>query len=170
MVKTENGFQTPAWVCDFMAASIHGHPNTILEPTPGNGNIIRSIEKYHPDATIIVPDGDFMTMAPQEVDIVIANPPFTPMAAGYEMLYRFFEFSGNVVALMPWLTVINSEKRLDILKSHGLRGIVHLPRRAFSGSRVQTCILTFTKGYKGVISFRDGKDLIHAGGNNGKTQ
>jgi len=153
-------FQTPEWVCDFMVTSIHGYPDKILEPTPGNGNLICSIKKHHPNAQILTPDGDFMEMDICNVDFVIANPPFTPMTLGYKMLDRFFEFSGNVIALMPWLTIINSEKRLERLKNSGLREIIHLPRSAFKGSRVQTCILMFTKGYRGEILFHDIKDLI----------
>lgn len=153
-------FQTPEWLCDFMASAVHGYPNKILEPTPGNGNLIRAIKKKHPNAHILTPEGDFMKMDICNVDFVIANPPFTPMTLGYDMLDRFFEFSGNVIALMPWLTVINSEKRLDRLKSYGLREIIHLPRSVFSGSWVQTCILMFTKGYSGDILFHDIKDIV----------
>lgn len=153
-------FQTPAWVCEFMATSVYGYPNLILEPTPGNGNLVDAIRKNHPSTKILTPENDFMEMDIVDVDFVIANPPFTPMPLGYKMLDRFFEFSGNVIALMPWLTIINSEKRLDKLKSNGLREIVHLPRSVFKGSRVQTCILMFTDGYKDQIVFHDIKDLI----------
>ena len=153
-------FQTPEWVCDFMVTSIHGYPNTILEPTPGNGNLMRAINKHHPNTQILTPKNDFLKMDIVDVDFVIANPPFTPMTLGYDMLDRFFEFSGNVIALMPWLTIINSEKRLDRLKNYGLREIIHLPRSVFKGSRVQTCISMFTKGYRGEILFHDIKDLV----------
>ena len=152
-------FQTPEWVCDFMVSIIYGYPNTILEPTPGKGNLIKSIKNQYPNTAIITPDGDFLDMSIRDVDVVVANPPFSPMALGYAMLDRFFEFSGNVIALMPWLTVINSEKRLQRLKEYGLREIIHLPRSVFKGSRVQTCILIFTKGYRGPITFHDIKDL-----------
>lgn len=160
-MKPDNiNFQTPEWVCDFMVTSIYGYPTKILEPTPWDGNLIRSIEKHHPNAKIIAPSGDFLKMDICTVDVVIANPPFTPMTLGYKMLDRFFEFSGTVIVLMPWLTIINSEKRLDRLKKHGLREIIHLPRSVFKGSRVQTCILMFTKGYHGDILFHDIKDLV----------
>ena len=153
-------FQTPDWVCDFMVTSIHGYPYNILEPTPGNGNLVNAIKKHLPDTHILTPENDFMEMDICDVDFVIANPPFTPMTTGYQMLDRFFEVSGNVIVLMPWLTIINSEKRLDKLKANGLREIIHLPRSVFKGSRVQTCILMFTKGYRGDITFHDIKDLI----------
>lgn len=153
-------FQTPAWVCDYMASLIYGDNGTILEPTPGNGNLIKAIRKQHPTANIITPDGDFLDMPVRKVSAVVANPPFTPMSLGYEMLDRFFEFSGDVIVLMPWLTVINSEKRLNQLKAHGLFKIVHLPRRVFEGSRVQTCILVFGEGCRGEILFVDINDEV----------
>ena len=159
--NTENNdFQTPEWVCNFMVSLVGCYPDTILEPTPGNGNIITAIVKEFPGATILHGHDDFMNMEPVKVDVVIANPPFTPMAKGYEMLDRFFEFSGHVIALMPWMTVINSEKRLQRLKEHGLCEIIHLPRSVFKGSRVQTCILVFLDGWEGPITFHDINDMI----------
>ena len=159
--NTENNdFQTPDWVCDFMVSLVGFYPDTILEPTPGKGNIVKAIVQGFPGATIKYPYEDFMDMKPIPVDVVIANPPFTPMAKGYEMLDRFFEFSSHVIALMPWLTIINSEKRLKILKEHGLCEIIHLPRSVFKGSRVQTCILVFLDGWQGPITFHDIYDMV----------
>lgn len=162
MSKTakNNDFQTPDWVCNFMVSLVGYYPDTILEPTPGKGNIIKAIVTEFPGATILHGHDDFMNMEPISVDVVIANPPFTPMAKGYEMLDRFFEFSGHVIALMPWLTIINSEKRLKRLKEYGLCEIIHLPRSVFKGSRVQTCILVFLDGYQGSITFHDIYDMV----------
>lgn len=161
-MKTNNtDFQTPEWVCDYMTSLVYRTQGTILEPTPGKGNLTKSIKKHHPNASIITPDGDFLDMPIRKVSAVIANPPFTPMSKGYKMLNRFFEFSGSVVVLMPWLTVINSEKRLNCLKEPGLFKIVHLPRRVFKGSRVQTCILVFGEDHSGEIMFVDINDEVN---------
>ncbi len=159
--NTENNeFQTPKWVCDFMVSLVGYYPDTILEPTPGKGNLINAIVREFPGATLLATCPDFMNTKPIPVDVVIANPPFTPMTKGYEMLDRFFEFSGHVIALMPWLTLINSEKRLKRLKEHGLYEIIHLPRSVFKGSRVQTCVLVFLPEYRGQITFHDIYDMV----------
>ena len=159
-----NHFQTPIWVCDIMTTLIDSPAQTILEPTPGHGNLVYSLRRHYPYSDIrlgsdifihnISAPRDFMLVEPYPVDWVVANPPFTPMSLCYRMLERFFQFSPNVIALMPWLTIINSEARTNQLCHRGLRLIIHLPRRAFPGSRVQTCILKFIEGYKGPVILR----------------
>jgi len=150
-----NDFQTPDWVCELMVSLIDTDAKRILEPTPGEGNLTQVLHENFSRAEIFCPDGDFFSMNVRDIliDCVVANPPFTPMALGYRMLNRFFEFSGNVIVLMPWLVLINSEKRTNQLIEHGLSRIIHLPRRAFPGSRVQTCILKFSEEYDGDILF-----------------
>ena len=82
------------------------------------------------------------------------NPPFTPMKKGYEILYKCMEMSDNIVALMPWLTLINGEKRTSDIMNFGLVSITHLPRTIFKGSRVQTCIIFLQKEYKDETEFK----------------
>lgn len=134
-------------------AEIEGTPKTILEPTPGKGNLLDILQGKFPNAIIYFPENDFMNMDVVSVDWVIANPPFTPMQKGYDILDRLFEFSNNVIALMPWLTITNSEKRTKRLVEKGLCKIIHLPRKAFPGSRVQTCILKFKHNFNETITF-----------------
>jgi len=156
-------FQTPQWVCDIMASLVDGSPKKILEPTPGQGNLVKALRHHFPTADIVLehdiltlqtnePVRDFMAMSPRPVDWVVANPPFTPMTLGYQMLDRFFSFSPNVIALMPWLVLINSQARTAQLIQRGLCHVIHLPRTAFPGARVQTCILKFKEGHKGTVS------------------
>jgi hypothetical protein len=147
-------FQTPDWVCNIMVDLVNGTPETILEPTPGAGNLVRSIKKRFPDSTIYAPE-QFEEFEKRNVDYIIANPPFTPMLVGYKLLEQFFEMSNNIIILMPWLALINSQKRTRSYVEQGLKDIIHLPRKAFDGSRVQTCILVFQKGYLGDIIFKD---------------
>lgn len=144
-------FQTPDWVGDIMVKLISGTPNTILEPTAGEGKLVQAIYRRYPKSIIYAPQKfeEFNL----KVDYVVANPPYTPMQLGYDILERCFELSDNIIILMPWLAIINSEKRTKNYISHGLRKIVHLPRKAFEGSRIQTCILVFEKGYHGEIVF-----------------
>lgn len=150
-------FQTPEWLCKLMVdliptTSINDIPNTILEPTSGAGNLVKAIDARFPNSIIYTPllFEDFNL----KVDWIIANPPFTPMMKGYEILNKCFGLSDNIIILMPWLALINSEKRTKIYIEHGLKQVIHLPRKAFNGSRVQTCIMIFKKGYCGDIIFK----------------
>ena len=144
-------FQTPDWVCGLMLDMVRvKNPNSILEPTPGDGNLVRALEDRYPDSEITAPL-DFWHIPDGKYDLIVANPPFTPMKLGYKMLERFVELSDNVVVLMPWLTLINSERRTSWLKEVGLRRVKHLPRNAFPGSRVQTCIMEISQGYDGDV-------------------
>ena len=147
-------FQTPEWVCEIMAKMISEliiFPETILEPTSGAGNLVKAIDERYPSSIIYTP-GDFFKFD-EGVDIIVGNPPFTPMKLGYDMLKRCFELSDNIIMLMPWLALINSEKRTQLYMDRGLKKVVHLPRRAFPGSRVQTCIMQLQEGYHNEIIF-----------------
>ncbi len=152
-------FQTPEWVCDIMAGLIPEHPETILEPTSGAGNLVKAIDKRFPSSIIYTPE-HFEKFDKHSVDCIVANPPFTPMLMGYKLLDRFFVLSDNIIILMPWLALINSEKRTKNYIEHGLKLIIHLPRKAFKGARVQTCILVFQKGYHGDIIFKDASNNV----------
>lgn len=146
-------FQTPGWVCDIMTSYIPDLciecPNTILEPTQGEGNLVRAIDRMYPSSIIYTPE-DFFVFD-EHVDLVVGNPPFSPMSIGYDILERCFELSDNIIMLMPWLSLINSVKRTRLYMEHGLRTVIHLPRNAFKGSRVQTCVLIFMHGHTGKI-------------------
>lgn len=143
-------FQTPPPVCDFMVSMLPMGVETVLEPTPGEKNIVRALKKI----------GGYKITAPKEFwdvrgkfDATVMNPPFTPMNGCYEILYAVMEMCPVIIALMPWLTIINSEKRSADINKFGLRSITHLPRNIFPGSRVQTCILEMRKGYTGKTQF-----------------
>ncbi len=148
-------FQTPEWVSEIMVDLIPGQPETILEPTPGAGNLVKAIGKRF-SSVIYTPDR-FEEFNKERVDCIVANPPFTPMSEGYRLLENMFDRSDNIIILMPWLAIINSEQRTKSYIERGLKYIVHLPRNAFKGSRVQTCILVFEKGHLGDIIFKMGK-------------
>ncbi|MCK5608057.1 hypothetical protein KAR91_39620, partial [Candidatus Pacearchaeota archaeon] len=66
-------FQTPDWVCNIMASTMDDVPEwgewyldggtyTILEPTPGEGNLVNILKRKFPHATIITPEADFLDM------------------------------------------------------------------------------------------------------------
>ena len=138
-------FQTPTDVCDYMANFLPNNAGIILEPTKGMGNLVNSLSLK---GEVIAPD-DFFDMKKRKFDWIVMNPPFTPMAIGYKILYECLEMTDNLIALMPWLTLINGEKRTSKLFSYGLISVTHLPRTVFKGSRVQTCILEMKRGFKG---------------------
>jgi len=143
-------FQTPKWVCDLMLDELSGNPLSILEPTPGIGNLVDAIRHKYPLAHITAPN-DYYKLESSTYDAIVTNPPFTPMSTGYEILESLLCQSDTIIALMPWLSIINSKKRSEKYKSAGLKKVIHLPRSAFPGSRVQCCVLVFNAGYSGDI-------------------
>lgn len=130
-------FQTPKPVCEYMASFVEEDFVNVLEPTAGSGNLVDSLRDR---ANVFAPD-DFYSMEGGVYDYVVMNPPFTPMKTGYDILFKCMEMTSTIVALMPYLTLINSEKRMKSIFEYGLVSITHLPRKTFRGSRVQTCIL-----------------------------
>lgn len=148
-------FQTLDWVCEIMAGLIEHEPALILEPTPGAGNLVRALKSKYSNAIIDAPDDfyKFMQTNHSGYHVIVANPPFTPMDLGYRMLEEFFTIVHyQIIILLPWLALINSERRVKKYIEKGLKKVVHLPRKAFPGARVQTCILVFQKGYRGNIN------------------
>lgn len=141
-------FQTPEWVCKEMVKMIPQGIVTVLEPTPGAGNMVKALDGY----SVTAPE-DFWTVTGQ-FDAVVMNPPFSPMVQGYRILFKCMEMADTIIAVMPWLTMINSEKRTKAIMDFGLKSITHLPRNAFKGVRVQCCILNMVRGYNGHTQFR----------------
>lgn len=143
-------FQTPPHICDYMSSFIPYGSWNILEPTCGEGNLVRALQSK---GTITAPE-DFFALRPQEFDFIVMNPPFTPMEQGYRILYSCMGMSDNIIALMPWLTMINSEKRTKKIMDFGLKSITHLPRNVFKGARVQCCILELKRQHRDETIFR----------------
>lgn len=148
-------FQTPPDVCEYMASFVmrpylkRNQELSILEPTPGQGNLVTALQKKG----VVTAPSHFNKMKDQQFDWIVMNPPFTPTKRGYDILYRCMGMTNNLIALMPWVTLINSEPRMEDIMSWGLKSITHLPRRIFSGARVQTCILEMKKGYREGTAF-----------------
>lgn len=145
-----DNFQTPDYICKYMSSFLPDKAGSILEPTPGKGNLIKYLQKKGN----VIYSNDFWNMEHIYYDWIVMNPPFTPMKKGYDILYKCMEMSNNIIALMPYLTIINGEKRTNDIMSFGLKSITHLPRSVFKGSRVQTCILEMEKDYKGDTIFK----------------
>lgn len=144
-------FQTHPQVAKYMARLLSPFDNAyILEPTPGKGALIRAVKRIQPKCHFTAPR-DFWKLAASGkqsyFDYAIMNPPFTPMSEGFRYLQEVMTMTDEIVALMPWFTVINSERRLEKLQDFGITSITHIPRKAFPGSRVQCCILHLHNRY-----------------------
>lgn len=144
----DSNFQTPPIVADHMAAMIPGFVKTVLEPTPGQGNLVAAVKRKYGDSMKITAPERFEDINPNsKFDATIMNPPFTPMALGYEYLEKCMEMSDMIVALLPWFILINSQKRLDAIMKYGLMSVTNIPRKTFPCTRIQCCILHLNKGY-----------------------
>lgn len=151
-------FQTPPFVCNYMASMIPDWVKTVLEPTPGIGNLVKAV----PDRCEVTAAEDFFTFNKKKrFDCVIMNPPFSPSSAfnlptefeskglqlGYHIMNDCLNMTDNVIALMPWFTISDSDKRLRSIYRYGLKSVTALPRRTFQYMRMQTCILEMERGW-----------------------
>jgi hypothetical protein len=163
--KIDPNFQTPPVVCHYMAnmaADILGGnvggPNlfSVLEPTPGLGSLKRSLENFN--FNVWAPEGDFwgslLERTINKYDAVVMNPPYNPMKELERFVNRGMELSDNVIALLPYHYLVNSERRVTELMDFGLVSITHLPRKTFPGCRVQVAIFELKKGYAGKTEFK----------------
>lgn len=154
-------FQTPVAIAEYMVSLVPAFAKTVLEPTPGIGNIVSALVKRG-GYTITAPD-DYFLLPAGKFDCVVMNPPFSAkyafldnasqdftkhgMRLGYHILRECMEMSDHVIALMPWFTISDSDVRLRYLKSFGLRSVTALPRKTFMYVRIQTCILELARSY-----------------------
>ncbi len=98
------------------------------------------------------------------------NPPFTAKSAftenapagfeekgmkfGYYLLTECMKMSDNVIALMPWFTISDSDVRLRFLRDYGMKSVTPLPRKTFQYARIQTVVIELEKGHKGDCLFK----------------
>ncbi len=158
-------FQTPHDVCQYMVDMVPPETKTVFEPSPGFGNIVSKLSRYHVTAA----DDFFLTDPNEKYDCIVMNPPFSSksgfmenapagvehrgMKLGYYFLTECMKRSDNVIALMPWFTISDSDVRLRMIKRFGLISITALPRKTFQYARIQTCVLQMKKGYQGETKF-----------------
>lgn len=160
-------FQTPPCVAKYMASLVPAGVKTILEPSAGKGNLVKEITSIVPWQLITAPL-NFFEMDFKRFDCVIMNPPFSSkyaygvpadiehrgMRLGYYFLTKCMEMSDNVIALMPWFTISDSDVRLRFMKNWGLKSITALPRKTFQYARIQTCVFELQKGFEGETIFK----------------
>ena len=152
MSKSGIDFKIPPEVCTYISNIVPYVKNQkILEPSMGNDDLL-DILKHK--GIVTKPDNFLTHVHTSKYDWIVMNPPMSPMKMSYEILDKCMLLSDNIVALMPWLTIINGDKRTNKIMRYGLKSITHLPRNTFAGSRIQTCILHLEKGYKGDTIFK----------------
>lgn len=164
--KHKTDFQTPLDVAAYMASLIPKGTKTVLEPTPGVGNIVKFLSAYE----VTAPVDYFLLDKSQRWDCVVMNPPFSSryanlencqgdyskhgMRLGYMIMKECMEMSDNIIALMPWFTISDSDVRLRYLKRFGLKSITALPRKTFEWACIQTVVLELERGYTGETIFK----------------
>jgi len=165
----DTNFQTPVPVCDYMASLIPESSKSIFEPTPGLGNMIQSVIETG-FFNIESAEDFFLHDKSKRYDTIIMNPPFSEKSAfmdnapddikgkgmrvGYYILTECMKMSDNVIALMPWFTLSDSDVRLRYLKGYGLKSLTALPRKTFQYARIQTVVIELQKGYQSDTIFR----------------
>jgi type I restriction-modification system DNA methylase subunit len=176
----DTNFQTPNPVCDYMASLIPIDSLDVLEPTPGIGNLKKAIQKR--GFKVVVPHADYFECRERLIsntyDAVCFNPPFSSKSAfmknapkefkdargmkfGYKLLLEVMDLSDNVIALMPWFTISDSDVRLRFLYDYGLKSVTALPRKTFQYARIQTVVIELQKGYSGKTEFKVFDRLIN---------
>lgn len=152
-------FQTPLEVCRWLVSYLNIPPfSTIFEPTPGSGNFIQALEERDFVDVERPQDNFFAHQFTKKYDLIIGNPPFSSqqrssrsgvkgMALGYEIAELCFQQltpTGKMVLILPWMYLINGEKRTDRVFPY-LAEVIHLPRNTFPGIRTQTAIFIHHK-------------------------
>ena len=167
--EVDSNFQTPLPVCNYMVDMVPSNAVNILEPTPGLGNIVKALEAKN-RYQIITADDFFLLDKNEKYDCIVMNPPFSSKSAfidnapndaetkgmklGYHILKQCMEMSNNVIALMPWYTISDSDVRMRYLKDYGIKSLTALPRKTFQYARIQTVIIELEKGYQSETIFR----------------
>ncbi len=167
--EIDGNFQTPISVCNYMVDMIPENSVKILEPTPGLGNIVNTLKAKN-RYQIVTADDFFLLNKTDRYDCIVMNPPFssksafiknvpegvdvTGMKLGYYILTECMKMSNNIIALMPWLTIADSDVRLRYLKNFGIKSLTTLPRKTFQYARIQTVIIELENGYQEETIFR----------------
>lgn len=149
-MKKNNLFhQTPPHIAEHMAILLSWLDiplNSILEPHPGAGNLVDALKKWYDESKIKTYRSFEAIPKTKRFDAIVMNPPFDN--TGWIHLQHCLTKSKNIICLLPWSLLLNSENTINILLKFGLKRIIHLPRNSFT-NRVQCCIVVLKKGYQG---------------------
>jgi hypothetical protein len=168
-IEIDHNFQTPVPVCIYMVGMVPENAFKILEPTPGLGNIVNVLNAKN-RYQVVTADDFFLLDKCEKYDCIVMNPPFssksafmknapagvevTGMKLGYYILTECMKMSDNIIALMPWYTISDSDVRSRYLESFGIKSLTALPRKTFEYARIQTVIIELCKGYRGQTIYK----------------
>ena len=127
--------------------------NQVLEPSAGNGNIVRAIHKMYPEKSITAIEirseeyesivrcsnkviiDDFLTMNNNgKFDIIIGNPPYSKAQEFIEKSLNLLSYSGILIFLLR-TSFLESVKRHEFWQNHPLAGLYTLSKRpSFTGT------------------------------------
>jgi type I restriction-modification system DNA methylase subunit len=170
-------FQTPADVCDYMVSLIPDSARSIVEPTMGEGNIVKAIDRINKSSKLglrkfilATPINFFNFPTNLRFDCAVMNPPFSVKYTnmdgapdrylkkgaqiGWEMTKDCMKMCDSVITLLPWTIITNSDKRLNYMMEYGLVSVTALPRETFPGARIQCCVIHLQKNYTGTSIFK----------------
>lgn len=161
-------FQTPERICRYMVNLLAIDCCVeVLEPTAGKGNIVAALRAS--DFDVYAPE-NFWLMEKRRFAACVMNPPFSRkfanmfgapahlhkhgMKVGYYILEECMEMTDEVVALMPWFLLSDSDVRSRKLERFGIVGLHALPRSTFGYVRIQTVIVHLRRGWGEDIKFK----------------
>lgn len=163
-------FQTPLWLCEYMASMVPANCRTVLEPTPGSGNLVNALLAR--GFEVIAPADYFKLDRTLYYDAVVMNPPFMPenltgdipreitafrrgSHTGYWFIYEMMNRAPYVLTIIPWYFVINSHRRTRTLFNHGFKSVTNLSRNTFKEKiKAQVCLIELQQGYTGPCEFK----------------
>jgi hypothetical protein len=137
-----------------ISANVTGWQNNILEPTAGNGAIVKVLRKYYPSnksmidavelrkeekinlnkeaSTVFIQD--FLTFEPiDRYDCIITNPPYSIAREIIEHCFKIADKNTDIIMLLR-LGFLEAKKRRDFWKKHPLTQLYPLINRpSFTG-------------------------------------
>jgi hypothetical protein len=133
----EDFYQTPDWAIEMILPYVKTG-SKVLEPTYGLGAIAKVLEKHgcevigtdkYPKEGTDVKQMDFLNIDKDDeilvgVDMIVFNPPFSDKT---RFLKKAMELGLPFLLLCP-MTLLETEKRYNLIKEHGL-SIILLPKR-----------------------------------------
>lgn len=154
-----------------MVNLIKEEPKLVLEPSIGEGNLVKALWQKYPNTKVIAYDieetplkDDRLIFIKQDFleakidykpDLILSNPPFTPMTIGYDFFDKLVNIQQRGIYILPYLFLINSNSRpKKYSKTIQIKNIINLPRSVFKNSRIQTCILDTYEGSTDVINYK----------------
>jgi len=146
-----------------MVNMIEFEPELVLEPSIGEGNLIKALWDKYPNTKVVAYDiedcpikDNRLTFIKQDFlqanikfkpDFILSNPPFTPMTLSYKFFDKCQQIQNRGIYILPYLFLINSTSRpREYSQKLFIKNIVNLPRNVFKNSRIQSCILDVYRG------------------------